>query len=88
MHLLNLSVTTGLGITFYGTTPREILVQMLETDIDLPRTILEYKEGVAYRAEVCGIKLLFWDETSFLYAMQEAGFITITVGGEDFEEKK
>ena len=61
---------------------------MLETDIALPRTILEYKEGVAYRAEVCGIKLLFWDETSFLYAMQEAGFITITVGGEDFEEKK
>ncbi len=88
MHMLNLSVTTGLGITFYGTTPKEIIIQLMRTDFELPSTILEYKEGVAYRAEVCGVKLLFWDATSFLYAMADAGFITITIGGEEIEEKK
>jgi len=86
--MLNLSVTTSLGITFYGNTPKEIILQLMKTDYELPLTILEYKEGVAYRTEVCGMKLLFWDSTSFLYAMQDAELITITIGGEEFEEKK
>ena len=76
------------GRTYYGYTPEEVIKAMMVDDWDFPSTILEYKEGVAYRAEVCGMKLLFWDMTSFLFAMQEAGICEITIGGEQVEKKK
>ena len=34
------------------------------------------------------LKLLYWDETSFLFAMQESGICEIIIGGEEIEEKK
>ncbi len=88
MHMLNLSVKMSDGITYYGSTPREVLIQMKLDDWTFPNSILEYKEGIAYRSEVCGMKLLYWDETSFLFAMQQAGICEIIIGGEEIEEKK
>ena len=88
MHMLNLSVKMNEGRTYYGYTPEEVIRAMMNDDWDFPSTILEYKEGIAYRAEVCGMKLLFWDLTSFLFAMQEAGICEITIGGEQVEKKK
>ncbi len=88
MHMLNLSVKMREGRTYYGSSAKEVLVQMMNDSWDFPSTILEYKEGVAYRAEVCGMKLLFWDMTSFLFAMQEAGVCEITIGGDEVEKKK
>lgn len=86
--MLYLSVKMSEGITYYGSNPKEIIIQMMNDSWDFPSTILEYKEGVAYRAEVCGMKLLFWDISSFLFAMQDAGICEITIGGEEVEEKK
>jgi len=86
--MLNLSLKMNEGRTYYGNTVKELLFQMMEDDWDFPSTILEYKEGMAYRSEVCGMKLLFWDATSFLFAMQDAGLCEITIGGEEVEEKK
>ena len=88
MFMLYLSVKMSEGITYYGSNPKEIIIQMMNDSWDFPSTILEYKEGVAYRAEVCGMKLLFWDISSFLFAMQDAGICEITIGGEEVEEKK
>lgn len=42
-------------------------------DWDMPRDVLDYKQGVANRALVQGFHLLFWDATSFLLAGQHAG---------------
>jgi len=88
LSMLNLCVTMNDGITYYGSNPYEIIQQLKICDWEIPTTNLEFKIGMAQRCTVAGVTLAFWDETSFLFALQEAGFCEITIGVEKYAKKK
>ena len=58
-------------------TAYEILEQMKERDWHIPKTVYDFKLNVARRCQVLGVILVFWDATSFLLALENAGKIEI-----------
>jgi len=65
------------GETYSGRDATDLLLRLKSEDFTLPSSLLDYKTNTARRAEVFGVHLLFWDATSFLLAMQSAGFCEV-----------
>tara|TARA_R100000278_G_C5343442_1_gene119124 strand:+ start:131 stop:388 length:258 start_codon:yes stop_codon:yes gene_type:complete len=62
---------------YEGSTAVSILAQMKRDDWHVPKTVYDFKINVARRCTVLGETLLFWDATSFLLALENAGKVEI-----------
>ncbi len=64
-----------------GASPWQLLEALRRSDWDLPLSVVDFKRGVANRCQVAGVYLLFWDESSFLYAASEAKVFRLLIDG-------
>tara|TARA_R100000406_G_scaffold53854_2_gene36736 strand:- start:4606 stop:4887 length:282 start_codon:yes stop_codon:yes gene_type:complete len=92
MHMLEMLmirvVRKSDGVEFYGHTPDEILTEMKLESWDRAKSVLHFKKDMAFRVEMMGTYLVFWDASSFLYALQDADLISIEIQWSERNEKK
>jgi len=89
LDLLTIKVTSlPDGVAYYANTPDDILNQMNINSWDRAKSVLHFKKDMAFRVEMMGTHLVFWDASSFLYALQEAGFCEIELNWSENNEKK
>jgi len=85
--MLNLQVILDDGRTYYGNSAEEVLHHMRENSWDSTVSLIDFKKDMAYRVEMRGIVLVFWNATSFLFALQKAGMCEIIIGVNQNEKK-
>ena len=69
------------GCVVEGYSAWAVCDQLRRMDWGVPATVLDFKRGTARRCEVAGMHLLFWDESSFLYACHEAKVFRLRIDG-------
>jgi len=65
------------GFWYHADTALDLLAELKREDWSAPNSVMDFKLNVARRVQVMGVTLLFWDATSFLMSMVEAGFIVV-----------
>ena len=69
------------GYRVEGMSAWEVCDALRRMDWGARQSVLDFKRGAARRCEVAGMHLLFWDESSFLYAAHEAKVFRLVVHG-------
>jgi len=69
------------GVRVEGHSAYDVCDRLRRMDWEVPDSVLDFKRGVAQRCQVAGMFLVFWDESSFLYAAHEAKVFRLRVNG-------
>jgi len=81
MREMSFKVILPDGYSVSAPSPWQLLEALRRSDWDMPQSVLEFKRGLANRCQIAGMHLLFWDESSFLYACHEAKVFRLLIDG-------
>lgn len=74
------AMTRG-GVLYEADSAYNVVKQMRLRDWEIPENNIEFKDNVVRRIQMTGYTIIYWDATSFLMALDELGFIELSIGG-------